>query len=548
MSEPRESGLVSRTHLGAVLIVAMLCSACHGSGQPARPPASPTPAALCRPACMPSTLLSAGDLKTLGEPLLILISLHGYEGLDAEFVLGRTSIELRDLQGRSIWATPVIADRPPHLVAVGDFDGDGVTDGIFQILTTPTKPIACGASVARTTSLIFVSGATGAVSSPIGSLQDICWSGFGVTAPYATHQWALGTAYIGPMTSGDVNDVVAFPYYATSGTVLRDSSSAWSTVGVGDVMQLTYPSTPEFDRVYDAANPKPCSVPIAGGPCYRPSSHVANGVFLDSNGRGLFVLTSTRAVVYGPDMLPHSDLTWVSGGRTDNQGRNYGLLQRVPGRPGEFVLIGGCDVIVTQYSMLAGKPFGGLCGLHRHYEWFAVKDGIIVAHASRYYSFTATDGEWEGRIEYPMHASSSFAGAPGTIVFNLYRNGQWRVVVMTDPSRPDTTREYPGWYAWDLVDLPGGAVRMLATRAPAGGGDASKLLPWEFDVLQWDGVGLVSLQHTDGFIPALIAHAPTAALHTSDDVPYATFTTPESGGYGLLVEDRSGNRSEVLIG
>jgi hypothetical protein len=495
----------------------------------------------------PSVLSNAFPIR-LGEPPLALISLHGDGPADAAFVLGPKAIELRDLQGRSMWTVPIVADRAAHLVATGDFDGDGVTDGIFQILVTPTNPTRCGTSVVRTTRLLFISGATGAATWPLAPTEDLCWSGFGTSAPYVTHQWALGTAYVGPMTSSAAKEVVVFPYYATRGDVLHDSSSVWSPVVAGSVSNLTYPSSPAYDRTYDAANPQPCSGPTPGSPCYVSNSHVANAVFLDGTpGGGLFVLTSSRALVYGPDLLPHSDVTWLSGGRSDNSGRNYGLLERVPGRRGELVLIGGCGAVTARLSMFTGKPDTGLCAIHHHYEWFLVQGSRIARHASRYYSYTGTDGPWDGRIEYPLHASSGFAGAAGTILFNLYRQGQWRAVVMTDPSRPESAREFPGWYVWDTVELPNGTVDALASRVPAGGGDDSRVPPWQFDVVQWDGLGLTSRQHFDGLAPAMVPYAPTAGLHSSDDLPYGAYATPVADGSWLLVEDRAGNRSEILL-
>lgn len=525
----------------------LLLAACQSVSQPAKRSGA-LAQSVCQAACMPPALLSSASSMQPGEPRLVLISLHGGGPPDAAFALSPVSIELRDLEGRLIWSVPVTADRTPHLVATGDFDGDGVTDGIFQILVTPANPTRCGTGLVRTTRLMFVSGARGAVSWPLGPTPDICWDGFGTTPPYTTHQWALGTAYIGPTTSSASNDVAVLPYYAARGLDLHDSSSGWSTVVEGAVSKLIFPSTPEFDQVYDAANPTPCSDPIAGGPCYVSNSHVANAVFVDAaSGGGLFVLTSWRAFIYGSDLRPHSDLTWLSGGRTDNSGRNYGMLENLPGKPGQIVLIGGCGGEISRYSMLTGTPFGGPCGLHHHYEWFSVSDGHIVAHASKYYGYSGTDGPWEGRIEYPFHAASGFAGTPGTMVFNLYRNGQWRVVVMTDPSRPESAREFPGWYVWDNIELPNGSVQMLATGAPGGGGDLSRVLPWEFNVLQWNGAGLVSRHHIDGLVPAIVAYAPTAGLHTSDDLPYGGLTTRATSGTWLLVEDRSGNRSEMLI-
>jgi hypothetical protein len=520
--------------LAMFLSIAGACTPAPGGSTAS---ASPSASAIlaCSDICAPSITISGPlfDRSGRGQP-------------DSSFVLAPNSIELHDLQGRLIWKAAVVSEDAPRLVASGDFNGDGVTDVIFRTLTTPADANKCGSQTIQFTQLVFIDGASGNVTYPIARLADLCWNGFGVAQPYTTRQWGTGTAYIGPLARGAGAVVAVIPYYATEGWVLQWSASGWKTVGGPTGSPLVYPSTPDYDRIYNAFNPAPCET-LRSGQCYFDRSHVANAVFLDpAQARGLLVLTSARAFVYGSDLLPHSDLTWVSGGRTDNTGRNYGLLQRLSGPPERFLMVGGCSVANARSSMLAGLPVDGKCSMHHHIEYFELAGGNIVRHSSRYFGFSNTDGVWESRIEYLLNSPSGFGGAR-SVVFNLYRDGQWRLMVMPDPAHPETAREFPGWYAWDSVMAPDGRPLLLATRAPGGGGDRSKVLPWEFDVLAWNGQRPVSVLHREGQVPAIYPYSQSEWRHASDGLPYGVFTLPSRRGFQLLVTNNLGHITSELI-
>ena len=519
----------TRARWAAIFVLLMSdASGCTTAPSHARPQAPSPATANCLAQC-PASVTIRGPLLALG----------GGARPDSTFVLAANSIELHNLQGTLLWRAAVDSEDSPRLVATGDFNGDGVTDAIFRTLTTPSSPATCGSQAVKSTRLVFIDGATGGVTYPLPAAADVCWNGFGRVAPYTTHQWGTGTAYIGPLVDGTPAVVAAIPYYAKEGWVLRWSSRGWNMLSGAAGNPLIYPSSPAYDRLYNAVNPHPCSGPVAG-PCYVDSSHVANAVFLDpAHARGLLVLTSWRAFVYGADLLPHSDLTWVSGGRTDNSGRNYGLFERLAA-PDSFALVGGCSVFNARSSMLAGTPVNGECSIHHHIEFFQLAGTRIVAHASRYFGYAGTDGVWESRIEYLLNSQSGFGG-PNALVFNLYVNGRWRIVVMPDPAHPQSTLEFPGWYAWDSVRAPDGRPLLLATRAFGGGGAQSKVLPWEFDVLDWTAQGPISILHRDGTVPAIFAYPQADWRHASDGLPYGVFAIPSDRAINVLVTDGAGH-------
>lgn len=440
------------------------------------------------------------------------------------------SVSLVDITGRPNWTAAVKSAETPQLVAEGDFTGDGAPDAVFTTLE-PIPGRTCGSHPMDSSALVFIDGKSGKTWQPLPPLEDICWS-FGSVPPYPTHQWELGSVYIGRL-HGDTVAVAAFPYYATEGWVVHHSvDGSWTR----DTSPLVFPSTDQYDRVYNAANQTRCSIPYAGGSCHVTHSHVPNAVFLDNE---LFVLTSARAFIYRNDGTPSSDLTWISGGRIDNAGRNYGLVTSLMTG---VDLIGGCTVGNTRALMRTGATGNPQCSLHHHYEWFGFGHAQLVSHTARYYGNWGTDGDWEGRIEYPMRANAPLAGSP-SVVFNLFRSGAWHTVVLNDPSRPDNAVEVGGWYTWDTIQLGDGSTGVLASRVPgSAAGEAARAPDWSFDLLVWDGHGFTSLGHFAGVVPSLLPYPPMASVHASDVLPAGTYSVRQGWRVSLLVEDRNGSR------
>jgi hypothetical protein len=452
------------------------------------------------------------------------------------------SVSLVGLDGRRRWRVSTGSAAAPQLIAAGDVGADGVTDYVLS-LTRPLSPVqGCGAGTVAETSLLVVDGRTGETSSPFGALPDICWTAFN----YPTQQWSSGTAYIGEFTRELRGpEVAVVPYYATHGRVFNLADSGrWQLVRTPSAKAFAYPSTDAFDRAYNAANPEPCRGATPGGPCYTPNSHVPNAVFTDG---GLLVLTSSRAVVYRPDLNPTSDRFWRAGGSTDDGGRNYGLVEvHEVGERTYVDLIGGCSTLNRWKAMAPGAdPTGGdaNCGIARHFERFELDGSRISEHRSLYYGYVGANGGLDARVEFPARPHAPLGG-PGTswTAFNVLRSGTWSAQVFTDPTSTQPM-ELPGWYVWDTVQLADGNAALLASRVAPG-----SLVPsWELDVLRWNGsTTFASVQHIPGAVPVLLPSPSTATRHTSEGSLYGAYVGP-AAARNLLVVDAAGRRTFVSL-
>lgn len=462
--------------------------------------------------------------------------------------LSGSKVELDKLDGSVVWTVPMRSDLQPGLVAAGDFTGDGVTDFIFDEVRVADPPQTCAGRALSVTQLVFVDGATGAASRPVPPTLDLCWGNLG----YATHQWGVGTAYIGHfMPVSSKSQVVLFPYYATVGSVLEFTARVgWRPVH-GKTQYLAYPSTSSFDSAYNAANATACSAIPGRGECYVEASHVPNAVFLSSGASqgGLLVLTSMRAVIYRPDFTPTSDLVWSY---REGSGRNYGLLESHDSGAEQMVtLIGGCSVAKTRDSMRLHQLSDDPCGLQHHYEWFLVKGQSIAQHSGRFFGWAGSDGPWQNRLEFPFPSSVPLTGGSLWSVFNLYSDGRWWTELLPNPADPNHAIEIPGWYVWGTVSDLSGHILLAATRTAATRSTAveSYVPPWEFDFLRWEDGGLVSIGHYAGVVPSLVLYPPGPSYHVSDGDTFGLVERRSFFGLlpTLLVETLDGTQSYLSV-
>ena len=489
------------------------------------------PAPLCQP---PKACVAALD----GGETLVATSAAGRPDATLESAADG-SVSLISLDGHRRWRVATGSATAPQLIAAGDVGTDRVTDYVLGLTHTTSPAASCGSGTVAETSLLVIDGRTGETSSPFGALPDVCWPALN----YPTRQWGSGTVYVGEFTNAYRGpEVVIVPYYATHGRVWNLAQDGrWQSVRTGSADRFEFPSTPEFDRVYDASNPTPCSAPATGGPCHTPNSHVANAVF--ARGGGLFVLTSSRAVVYRPDLTPTSDTVWWPGADPANGGRNYGLVEIYRAGGATYVdLIGGCSTLSRWRAMASSDAAGGdaNCGVARHFERFKLSGQQIAEHRSLYHGYVGTHGGLDGRVEFPARPRAALGGS-GTswTAFNLARAGSWTAQVFADPAGTQPM-ELPGWYVWDTVELTGGTAGLLASRVAPG-----SLIPsWELDVLRWDGSStFASIWHADGVVPVLLPYASTPTRHTSEDSLYGAYVTRRE----LLVVDAAGKRRFVSL-
>jgi len=447
-----------------------------------------------------------------------------------------------------LWHASVApVDALPRLAAAGDFTGDGVTDYAVWSLRDSEPASSCGVDPMQSSMLTFFDGASGGASQPVGPLADICWPAFG----YPTHQLDFGTVYIGdfePAYRG--NEVIVIPYYATTGTVWNDAQQhAWAQVrGRGGRLSFTYPSVPQYDGDYLAANKRACSTLVAGRPCFVQYSHVPNAVFVRPGGgaANLFPLTSSRAVLYRPDLTPTGDVTWMPGGVAENAGRNYGLVESYRYRDRSYVdLVAGCPVEYARRAIVSGRPDGGdpYCGITRHFERFSIASDAIVRTGGVYYGYYGNEGAFEGRVEYPAHPRAPLGG-PGTswTAFDVFTGGRWEVQVFAGPTALRPKLVLPNWFIWDTAILDrSGQAMLLASRVTRG----SAIPQRGFDILRWSRRGFHSIYHASDTLPALVRLANTPTRHVLDSNIFSSLSADldQDGTQELLVENAQQQRA-----
>ena len=326
-----------------------------------------------------------------------------------------------------------------------DFDVDGWPDVVVMISADTSE--LCGTQAVKTSTLHFYSGRTGASYIPLAPLKDKCWT-FPGTPSYATPQYAPLSVLWGDETPR----LLVSPYYATVSTFLTFAN------GFTIASQLYYPSTSEYDLAYTADRPNAW----ATGTSYIANSHIANGLItrIGAAIRAVF-FTSGRVVQYrigafSPVQLA-ADLPYLTAGRTDLAGRNYGLVAVDPGDPSKIVLLAG----TSNYSLcsdmrtatLSEDPWGGI---ERHVSIYNTATNTVD---DRFYSYAHDGGDahqYEGRLSYPANPFVKRNG-PSRIAYNVYENGHWNLHV----SRPGSTADQLSLkdvFLWDIADVDNDGV------------------------------------------------------------------------------------------
>jgi hypothetical protein len=493
---------------------------------------------------------------------------------------GRARVAMVSFQGSRLWSfdllhqpTGLADEGPPGPVAAGDFTGDSIPDYVFTARAKIQPETRCGPYLQTWSQLVFVNGRTGGTTTALPPIDNICHDFPAAGVTYPTHRWS-GYVQIGEFSpSYRGNEVVALPNYPPEhrGWVLNfQQNGAWSKViGRDGADSFVFPSHPDFATYYNAANPlAPCQ-PIWSYPtCTMPNSHVPTGLLFGSAVGGAFMLTTGRALVYRSDLTPTSDTIWKSG-TTVNGGRNYGSAVAYSHGGKQYAsLVGGCSVSSARKAMQTGQlptgqqatSLGGVdahCGIHHHYESFVVQGTTITQHFNEYYSYSVDDGFFHGRPEFPGNTVGP-VGGPGTMwtVYNLFNApkgsqgaGQWEIVLRPNPSDPRAVVRKLGWFVWDVADLNAdGRAEVLATRADPRS-TTPYVLPWEFDVLVWNGSDLQTVYHRAGVVPSLFKYPRDAKHYVTGGAREGMLTgeVNKEGVKTVMVENRDARRSFLEV-
>ncbi|MBI3385092.1 hypothetical protein HY030_02790 [Candidatus Gottesmanbacteria bacterium] len=358
-----------------------------------------------------------------------------------------------------------------------DFDGDGWPD-LGLVDAKPTDE-TCGVFVLNTTSLFFVSGKDGKIIKVTEPLRDLCWD-FGSTI-YPTPQWTHLSVLFGNYTK----TFGLVPLYATKGWI-KTFNFTNSQEGNFASDYFYYPSAPEYDNY-----------PVSKG--YIAKRHIANGLILKNNNEFRLVFFTSGRVVqykigsYGPSQLI-SDLRFMSGGRSDLVGRNYGLVTTDPNDPQNLVLIAG----TSAYSVFSDKINGKIENDHwgqieRHvtiYDWMSEKLD------DRFFSFAHDNNDgnkYQNRVVYPnSFFLKTGGGQPSRAAYTVYVDGHWVLHISKSGSTADELI-IENKFLWDINDLNDDGIDEMVV-SPANG----YFPEWTTSLLKW--------QETDRSLKTIITY------------------------------------------
>lgn len=446
------------------------------------------------------------------------------------FATSGTTVTALDEHGGALWSADLGAGQ---LFGGFDFDADGVPDLGLARSEDPGTP--CGGLPALRTWLDVARGRDGALSPLTAKADAICWNFSGTI--YPTTQWGVLGVLFGPGPT-----LTVAPYYASTGQFESWDGAAFVEAGL-----FQYPSTAAYDAAYTADQPNA----YGQGQSFVANAHVANGLALDLAGEAVTVFfTSSRVAAYRQTPLASDqlrfDLPFLTGGRTDIAGRNYGLVARDPGDDGALILIAGTSADTLRDDMLSGTlsadPWGQI---ERH---VTVVDLLGESVDDRFFSYAHDGGDafqYEGRVVYPDSAIVR-TGAASRLAFNVYEGGKWRVHV-TAPGATADAVVIPDRFLWDVRDLDQDGVDewvLSPTRDPADPDvPGYYFAKWRTVLGHWDEVGLALVEGTtfEGRIPYLVPTFRDAARSTSRGFLYPVLTERRrDGSLGLLLSGPDG--------
>jgi len=440
-----------------------------------------------------------------------------------------TSVSLLREDGVRLYTAPV---GDGELFGGFDADGDGWPD--FGLAKSEDSGEMFGNERMGNTWLELRAGATGALLSSSPKASDLCWSFPGTT--YPSKQWSGSSVLF-----GESRTLALCPYYARVAKL-----ATWEPAGLSEA-EVDYPSTAAFDA-HTAAKTN-----VYGRGKHTDNPHIANGLILTVAGETrLLFFTSTRIVQYAIDPRSASDLRvdhpFVTAGRVDLAGRDYGLVARDPGDDGVVVLLAGTSVSTLHDDEITGAMASDPWGqIERH---IAVYDAPRDKLDDRFFSYAHDRGDaekYEGRIAYPDHPFLRVPGGRSRIAYNVYSGGHWWLHV-SEPGATTDSWVQRGMVLWDIRDLDGDGVDELILSPVEGPSDPNVpgyyFPKWRTELahLSADGSRMTVTKTFEGAIPELVGTFRDSHHSTSFGALYPCLTISDHGRPKLILRKPDGTR------
>lgn len=488
----------------------------------------------------------SGDLgPTPGNAVVLddgfVLALHPVEGgalptRAIGFTRVADEVTARDERGLEIWSANLGGGS---LFGGFDFDADGVPD--LGLVRSEDTGAPCGEQTIVRTRIDVARGSNGELFPLTAELDALCWDFSGNV--YPTAQWTDLDVLFGSGSSV----IATAPYYATGGTFHQFDGTAFTEIGT-----FIYPSVAAYGATYPLAKPNPYGQSVA----HIANSHVANGLFVAPNKLAFF--TSARAVAYEAKPLSAdqllADVPWLSGGRTDLAGRNYGLVSRDPSAASKLVLVSGTGADTVYADMFSGAMAADPWGqIERHVAIVDLSAGTVDDRFFSYAHDNDDGNQYERRVVYP---DSPFVrtASPARLAFNVYEGGRWRLHV-TAPGTTEDATVLLDWFLWDIRDLDGDGVDEWVLSPAKDPSDPDVpgyyFVKWRTVIAHFDDDRLAlepSATH-EGAIPYLVPFFRSPEKTTSRSFLYPALTERQpDGGLALLLRSSSGDLVRVATG
>ncbi len=455
------------------------------------------------------------------------------------------ALEAIDQDAHAIWQRTVGGGA---LFGGFDVDGDGWVD--WGLARQSPNGQTCATKAMNDTTIDLALGRDGTTfPQVVPPLSDICWT-FGTTT-YPTAQWTV----LGVLFGTSSSDVVLVPQYTSTNANAQKPYNDGKAYSYGlrsgafqKLGEMTMPTLPAYDA-FAAAKLEA----HATGTKYYAASHVPNGLLVGkTSAPELLFFTSGRVVVYqdAPPFDLVSDYPYLTGGRTDLVGRNYGLVMSDPAAPYLTAIVAGTSAYSLYSDMRSGSmtadPWGGI---ERH---ISVHDARTNTLTDRFFSYAHDNNDgalYEGRVSFPNTVMLPGVAA-SRLVFSVYMGGHWHTIVTT-PSDVVTALDVADLFVWDARDLDGdGVVEVIASpaRDPADPNVRGYYyVKWRTLLMHWDegNKTLTTTRTIEGAIPWLVPSFREKARTSSGGFLYPALTVARDNKANLVLRKTDATRMLV---